>query len=584
MSKKKPLVVAFVSDTLAAIKGTKDLAKSIDGVGEQSGKAQEALGEVGKVSEDAAKAGAAAFKALGVQTEEIADKRIAKLRDEFDTLKKAGVGAPKDIERAQAAMEAKIAQINKSIGRDAKKTWRDIADDAIKSLKKIDAANVQRASRAAVRTGVGAGLAAGAAGLGIGVAAFGTIKEQAGRADELIKLSRATQTNVETLSAYAFAAEQSGVATATFAAAFKGLRTNISAVQKGAEDNPFQKLGIATRTSTGELRQLDDVLREAVDKLSQVEDETQRAILASEIFGGKAGPEMASSIELGAKGLDDYITTAQKFGLVVTESSAVAAETFNDRLDDISQRLLGLRAEMSAPFFLPFSEVFVQLGEMIDRNKAKIIEFGSAVASRVLSVVEDLIAIIEGRDGDVQNTWILDFFKAAQNVGSTIKDVVIPLIADLAGFIAFLGPTLGKVAIAALLFGSVLTPILAIATGIGAALTLAVGVVGAVPLAIAAAIVAAIAAIAYFCSSIKSILPSWLGGGKGEDPEAAVARAIAKAAPEEAAAAGIGTPVNLTIENREYKLNAPEDVARALAADQNAKSMRRPTSTSRTSR
>jgi Sec-independent protein translocase protein TatA len=506
MASRKPLVVSIISDVAGAILGTKKLGEAVSGVG--------------STSEDAQKQAERAMRSLGVQSESVADSKIAKLREQFDNVKNSGVASADEIARAQATMEKKIERINSSIGRDTKKTWDSILDRVKSGIGRINISASDALRFGARGALVGAGLAAGA-----GAAAFAGIKGSAGVADDLTKLARTTSTSVEALSAYSFAAEQSGVDTAALAVGFKGL---LNAVEKGR----LEDFGIGTLDAAGKTRKFDEILRDTVEKLSNMSDEGKRAAKASEIFGAKAGPQMASFIALGAAGLDEYTDKARKWGLVISQDSGEAAERFNDRLDDITQRLKGIRQEASAPFFDAFAQSFDKIGSFIDRNRDKLVDFAGVISGQVLAVVEDLIAILEGRNGDVQNKWIIELVEGMKTFAGVMSSTVIPVAEGL--FKIFQGIAL-------------------IADGLGWVIEKIGNGAGHVFSALAFA----------------------------DDTMNAERNARAYAQTSEFKAIVSGNPVNINIGGESYPMTAETDVISAIQQDQNLKTTTRPTGQSR---
>lgn len=324
------------------------------------------------------------------------------------------------------------------------------------------------------------------------------------------------------------------------------------------------------------MRKFDDVLRDVIGKLMEIESTGARATAAAEIFGNKMGPQMASFIEIGVEGLDQAVATAQKFGLVVTEATALEAEAFNDRFDDLSQRMTGLRADLTAPLFAPFTEIFIRLGELIDENRDKILDLGRAIADTVLSVFNDFMALFEGRRGDVVNTWVLTLVDTMTGLGTVFMDIIVPALTTVVDLLANTNGTVLAIGAGLYLLSTIALPIIGI-----------IGAIGAIPALIIAAFVAVGVAIYSWWDEIRSWLPWWLGGSDEPSmPESVDAQQadLMRTAAEKAQPAAPGTPVNLTIDQKTYEMMAPADVAKALAEDQNAKAMVRPTGQSRAMR
>ncbi len=380
----KPLVVAFVSEVAGAIRDAKRLGDAVDDVAKGAENTEEAF----KESE-------AALRGLGVKSEAVADKQIQKLRDRFDQVKNSGVASADEIARAQETMERKIKRINDEIGRDTTATWDRILAKVNTGIGGL---------RSAVGVGLRVGAVAAGAGVAAGAATFATVASSADRADQLRKAARRSNMDTEELSGLAFAAEQSAVG---FDVLLRSLK-NIDVNMRGKKAEVFKELGVSITDAAGNSRSASDVFKDTLEALRLMEDQGKATALAAEVLGAKAGPDMATLISIGKAGIEDYQKAAQKFGIVVSDEAGEAAERFNDRLDDLHKRFAGLKNQISTPFYDVFADVFEKMGGLIDENRDKVIEFGQMVSTKVLEVINDIIAVLEGRDNDVVNKWILD--------------------------------------------------------------------------------------------------------------------------------------------------------------------------------
>lgn len=155
-------------------------------------------------------------------------------------------------------------------------------------------------------------------------------------ADAMRDLSIRVGVSTETLSAYGFAASQTGTDVDVLA---KGLKV----LAKNAADglNPtneyakvFKALGIELTDAEGKLRNLGDLLPEIADRFSTMEDGTTKAALAQSLFG-RAGLELTEFLNQGADGLKAFTERAAELGLVVDSETATAADDFNDTLGEL---------------------------------------------------------------------------------------------------------------------------------------------------------------------------------------------------------------------------------------------------------
>lgn len=195
-------------------------------------------------------------------------------------------------------------------------------------------------------------LLAGAA-AAAGTALVALTKNAIDSADELNKLSQKTGITTESLSALTYAAELSDVTTQDFASSMAKLAKSMNEATSGTGDQAeaFKALGISLKDSQGNLRGTDEVLIDIAERFSGYADGVEKVALAQAIFG-KSGAALIPLLNQGAEGFAKAREEAQQFGIIVSGSTAAAAEEFNDTLTKVgaSIRGVGLRiAEAALP-------------------------------------------------------------------------------------------------------------------------------------------------------------------------------------------------------------------------------------------
>jgi DNA-binding protein YbaB len=238
--------------------------------------------------------------------------------------------------KVSVAIEAQMASFESDMGRAAR-----IAE---KNFKKIEAdAKRTEAQMKAFGKTIGVAIAAGAT-----IAAV-AIKKAIDNADQLRDLSIRIGVGTEALSAYAYAAKQTGTDIDGLSIGLKTLAKNAAeALDAGSSKGKlFEALGVNVKDAQGNLKQMDVLLPEVADKFKQLEDGTLKATLAQELFG-KSGLELTEFLNQGSKGLADYTARARELGIVISKDTADAADEFNDQLADLKTAADGLAAQVAA--------------------------------------------------------------------------------------------------------------------------------------------------------------------------------------------------------------------------------------------
>jgi len=98
----------------------------------------------------------------------------------------------------------------------------------------------------------------------------------------------------------------------------------------------LRALRINIHDANGELRSTDDVLLEVWDKLGRVEDASQLASIAADLFGNDAGPRLAAALRTGVDGLNQTEEAMRRVGRVISDEGVAKAQTLADGLDVLS--------------------------------------------------------------------------------------------------------------------------------------------------------------------------------------------------------------------------------------------------------
>lgn len=185
------------------------------------------------------------------------------------------------------------------------------------------------------------GAAAGALGamrsflpvLGVaGIAAFA--KSNLDAADSMSKLSQRTNIAVPVLDKFRQAANLSDTSIQSLERAFPALTKNIDdAAQKGKglAFDAFQRLGVAVTDANGKVRDADAVMLDIADRFQGMANGTEKAALASAVFGTRIGSELIPMLNLGGQQISSFST-------VMTQEFADKAAVFNDKITDMGER------------------------------------------------------------------------------------------------------------------------------------------------------------------------------------------------------------------------------------------------------
>lgn len=216
---------------------------------------------------------------------------------------------------------------------------------------------------------VGAQAIAGAGAL------FGLSASVASAGDEFAKTSRRIGLSVETLQEYGHVAQLAGSSQAEMTRSIEDLTLSMAEARKGGGKliEPLIRLNQLTgRDLLTNMTDADQLMLDLADTFSVMTDETEKAELATKIFGG-TGLEMVNVLSQGSAAIREQRMEAHNLGVVMGEDVTKRAEFFQDTLVRLKQVFLGLRNEIGGELMPIVTDVMTAIREwvMINRDLVK---------------------------------------------------------------------------------------------------------------------------------------------------------------------------------------------------------------------
>ena len=273
------------------------------------------------------------------QKQQLLSQKINETKDKLDLLK-----------QQQASMDASGVDKNSM---EYQKLQREIIETESKlktfegQLKAVGNVNLRAASEQFKEWG-GSLTEAGQKMQGLSMAAAGVVAALAGisykagtNADDLNTLSKVYSINTGDLQKYAVAADLVDVSVEDIAKSHVKLEKSMYSANTGSKSmqEAFDKLGVSITDSNGELKSGDAVWQETIQKLGQMENETERDAIAMQLMG-KSANELNPLIEDGGKTYEETAKLLEKYDLnIIDQETLDRANDFNDDIDRI--KLIG---------------------------------------------------------------------------------------------------------------------------------------------------------------------------------------------------------------------------------------------------
>lgn len=280
-------------------------------------------------------------------------------------------------------------------------------------------------------------------------AAFSMSRSAGTMADDLLTLSSQTGIAADSLQKWAYTSRFIDTSVDTITGSMTKMQKNMTSTSEATVE-AFKKLGVATTTKNGGLRDTETVFFELIDALGKVKNETERDVLAMTLFG-KSAKELNPLIQAGSQAFRAMGDEARNMGVVFEDSALNALGAFDDAMQRMEATSEGLKNTIGAqlvPVFQPFvdaasksmGEVSVLLKDglqpgdiqqMVAKLKTTFADafrsFGETAkqaAPVVLSALRDLV-------NEMAEFIRTDFPAIAQEVGAffqSLSEIVSPLL------------------------------------------------------------------------------------------------------------------------------------------------------------
>lgn len=236
-------------------------------------------------------------------------------------------------------------------------------------------------------------------------------------ADDLNTLSKQTGISTEDLQKYQYAAERIDVPIETLTGSMSKLTRNMSQAKKGTGKaaDAFASLGVDIKDAQGNLRDNEDVFKDAIKALGRIENETERDAVAMDIFG-KSAQDLNPLILGGADALEELGKQAENAGLILDQQSIDKLNGVADAVDTLKASFDGLKNIVSVEFAEPFAAA-------VDLVTGYIQQISSSFDGSLDSLSQSISTVLTDLSGK-----IIEYLPQAVSLGS---DIVFALVEGL---------------------------------------------------------------------------------------------------------------------------------------------------------
>ena len=273
---------------------------------------------------------------LLAQKQKLLNDRVSETKDKLEALKQAQASIDLSTEEGQRQYDALSREIiacehELKNAEQAASGFNATAEKISVSAGKMSQKFGSLAEKTKGLSMAAAGALAGLAGLAV----------KAGQnADELNTLSKQTGVATDELQKMQYAADLIDVDTETITSGLRKLKKNLD----GHEDT-WKKLRVDVKDANGEYRNITDIFYDVAGALGNIENETERDVLAMDLFG-KSADELAGIIDDGGAALKELGKQAEDMGVIISQEDLDKANELNDALDTLKAEILPTIAQL----------------------------------------------------------------------------------------------------------------------------------------------------------------------------------------------------------------------------------------------
>lgn len=255
------------------------------------------------------------------------------------------------------------------------------------------------------------GAAVAGAGVAVGAAVLGMANKTSESSDEIDKMSQKLGMSREAYQEWDYVLGQAGVDINSMETGMKTLMNQIGKAQngtKGAAEN-FEKLGISMDDISTMSRE--DIFAKVIEGFQNLEDSTDRAALANQMFG-KSGQNLTALFNESSESTAQLTQKAHDLGLIMSDEAIQAGVDLHDTMDTLHRTFEMVGANLGTSL-MPLVETFANL----------IIDFMPVVQQ----AMELLSPIIE----TLFNTLVPPLTNLVQMLFPILIDTILPTLLNL---------------------------------------------------------------------------------------------------------------------------------------------------------
>lgn len=239
-----------------------------------------------------------------------------------------------------------------------------------------------------------------------GIAAMGTFtksildssKQTAAAGDQVDKMSQKLGLSAKAYQEWDYVLSQSGADITSMSTGLKTLTNKLDDAKNGSDQ--AQAMFAALGLSMDEIGNMsrEDVFAAVISGFQGMEDSTERAALANDLFG-RSGQELTPLFNTTIAETEAMKQAANDLGMVMSDAAVKDAAAYTDAMDNFSRALDGAKNNLSANFLPGLTEVTNGLAGLIAGTDGATEQITSGFETIASGITEALPRVIEMLSG-----------------------------------------------------------------------------------------------------------------------------------------------------------------------------------------
>ncbi len=260
-----------------------------------------------------------------------------------------------------------------------------------------------------------------------GAAIVGMATKTASNCDEIDKMSQKLGLSRKAYQEWSYILSQNGADINSLSTGMKTLTASMDKVTEGnatAKAN-FDRLGLSVYDNTGKLKSQEQMFEETVVAMQGMEDGTEKARLATELFG-KQGQELMPLLNGEAGSVEELKQKAHDLGMVLSDETVNAGVSFTDTMDTLKragQGLFNVIGGAVMPIVEKFANLIINNMPTIQNMIGQFTPIFTQVAESVLPPLMQL--------GQTILPIIFDVLQTLTPIFTEIISTILPVIVQL---------------------------------------------------------------------------------------------------------------------------------------------------------